>query len=218
MFDSPLSKVVRDRRINSILEAIRRAYQTGQPLSIAPKDVDYIRRRFHKGIMLGEQKLHEMADRLLKTLAPGFTRKITLIVWGRCAQPMHPDIVQERYDLTKKIDELLSTPDSLLAHTHAPLCPQCRLKATVIASFIQYRPESVPEGGLRFLFTRVKSPSTVCYKIADMVCDIDFTYRRDKIYNELSQVVTDMYGIKAVAAQDRQVLPMVQAIQRRRGI
>jgi ppGpp synthetase/RelA/SpoT-type nucleotidyltranferase len=196
--DSPLAEVVRDRRINQILEAIRAAVRLHQPISIEPKDVDYIRRSFYKGIMLGERKLYELVEMLLSQLAPKSTIDIALIVWGRCTEKSHSDVIKDRVALVGKGDEIYRISDYSMSRLHAPTCPICRTKTRTIASFLQYSPSPEPPSGVVMLIGRIKSTSNICYKIADMVFDIDFMFQRDKIYNEYSQIVTDIYGIKSI--------------------
>ena len=46
--------------------------------------------------------------------------------------------------------------------------------------------------------TRIKSPSNLAYKVADILFDIDRMFHRDKVLNQYSQVVKDVYGIKVI--------------------
>ncbi len=214
MKDSPLSEVVRDRRINRILEAIRMAIRFHQPITIEPKDVDYIRRNFHHGIVMGEQRLHKLAQALLCAVAKSSKAKCSLIVLGRCPNESQSDVLMEAFDLGFKTDELYSSSDSYLAKAHAPTCPRCRIKANTIASYVQYVPDPFPEFGLLELRARIKTTSNTAYKIADMVFDIDGMFQRDKIYNEFSQIVTDIYGVKVLVKEDYQIQYVLKMLKK----
>jgi ppGpp synthetase/RelA/SpoT-type nucleotidyltranferase len=52
--------------------------------------------------------------------------------------------------------------------------------------------------GIRLISTRIKAPSNIAYKVADILFDIDKMFRRDKILNRYSQIVKDLYGMKIV--------------------
>ncbi|MFH1018435.1 MAG: hypothetical protein V1798_09670 [Pseudomonadota bacterium] len=214
---SPLAEVVRDRRINAILEAIRQAVANQQPITIRPKDVDYIRRSFSKGLELGERRLYELARFILDRFAPGRKVRITLIIWGRCPVPGHEGVVELEADLPTEPEQLMMKSDSHLIEPHKPKCPLCGQTVPVIASFVRHTPEPDPKDVLQFLFTRIKTTSNICYKIADLVFDIDFMFQRDKIYNEFSQMVGDVYGIKIIVAGDEHIPVMLRFIRELKG-
>lgn len=211
---SPLAEVVRNQRINQILEAIRVAVRNGQSITIGPKDVDYIRRSFTTALALGQRKLHEAARLFLTNFWSPPSYRMTFIVMGRTREGNGGQIVTREVDLTDRPDEVLSIPDTQLSDEYAPLCPVSGLKAVVIASYVRYEPSQPVDSNLLELYARVKTTTNLCYKITDLVMDIDHVSRRDKIYNEFSQIVTDMYGMKAVLTRDDQVQPFVDQIRR----
>jgi ppGpp synthetase/RelA/SpoT-type nucleotidyltranferase len=216
--DSPLSEVVRDRRFNLILGSIRKAVQGGQPITISPRDVDYIRRTFHRGLSLGEQRLHALAQRLLAVLAPESEIQTTFVVWGRCSKPAHTEILRQSTPIESPEAELYVQPDSEVSKAHAPVCVVCGLKSTVILSFVRYKPELTPDSGLTLLSTRIKTTSNLCYKVADMVFDIDRMFRHDKIHGQFSQVVSDVYGIKVILKTEHQIEEALRSVRRIRGL
>lgn len=196
MNESPLAEVVRDRRINSILEAARLAVRNNQSIIIEPKDIDYIQRSFVRGLSLGEKKLYDLVADILKHFEPGSPQKIKLITWGRCSTHTKDEPLVQETDLTHEREKLFTVSDTLLSSQYPPTCPECSARASTIASFIRHIPQS-PKS-ISFIQTRIKTTTNLCYKIADMVFDIDFMFQRDKIYNEFSQVVTDIYGLKVI--------------------
>jgi ppGpp synthetase/RelA/SpoT-type nucleotidyltranferase len=213
--ESPLAEVVRDRRINAILEAIRLAIRSHQPLVIEPKDVHYIQRSFQKGLSLGEFKLYELTRQLLAQLAPERPVLITLVTWARCPKVGHEEIEVMEVDLSKTPEKLTTVNDTLLGDSYRPLCKECGNKMNTVASFVRHHPVMEPNktAYVDFIQTRIKTTSNICYKIADLVFDIDFMFQRDKIYNEFSQIVTDIYGIKIVTAQNDFIPKVVETFR-----
>ncbi|MCC7460431.1 MAG: hypothetical protein IT286_03925 [Proteobacteria bacterium] len=59
------------------------------------------------------------------------------------------------------------------------------------------------------MLSRIKTTSNVCYKIADMVFDIDHMFQRDKIVNSYMQALTDMYGLKMAFASNTDIYKAV---------
>ena len=218
MKDSPLAEVVRDRRFNLILASIRKAVHGGQPITIGPRDVDYIRRMFYRGLSMGERRLHDLARTLLGMLAPGVQIETNFVVWGRCSKPTHADILKQSTAIASPENELYGQPDSDVSKALAPTCSRCGLKATVILSFVQYEPDPVPPSGLLLLSTRIKTTSNLCYKVADMVFEIDRMFQHDKIHGQFSQVVTDVYGIKVILKTESQVQEALKLIRKKRGL
>jgi ppGpp synthetase/RelA/SpoT-type nucleotidyltranferase len=214
LIGSPLAEVVRDRRINAILESIRDAVAHHRPLIIEPRDVDYIRRSFQRGLALGDRKLYELARSVLERHVPGRRVTLTLIVWGRCPRIEHENVVASETDLTAEPEQLLRITDTRLSEIHAPICPLCGAVTSVAASFVRHKPEIVPDPTLLFLVTRIKTTSNICYKIADMVFDIDTMFRRDKLHNEFGPIVTDVYGLKVVMAKPEQIAAMADCFIR----
>jgi hypothetical protein len=179
--------------------------------------VDYIRRSFSKGLALGKRRLRELTDMFLKEFAADRLIRVTLIVWGRCPVKGHDGLVTRELDLTGDGELKLKTSDAHLSAQHKPVCPLCGEITPVIASFLRHEPEPDPGGLLVHLFTRIKTTSNLCYKIADLVFDIDFMFQRDKIYNEFSQMVSDVYGIKTVVARDDQIPAILHFVRRLPG-
>lgn len=240
---SPLTEVVHDDAVNRLLEEIRRSVADGRPLVVRSADVLDVRRRFADAIHAGEQELHAFAAATLVAFYPELRSNLgarsatiegrvpgtalpvgegrreppvieaKLMVFGRCKNPAHGGLLRgdTAFDLA---GAFLSDHDSALAAEHAPPCSFCGEKSQSIASFVQYKPRG--GGPLRFLRTRIKSTSHIAYKVADIVFDIDGTFRRDKIRNEMTASITDVYGMKVIVAGDQdipQALARLSAIE-----
>jgi len=137
---------------------------------------------------------------------------VTFIVWGRCPQAEHDEIVRSEVDFLPRLDELKTSTDSERAFQYRPRCRKCGSFTTVSASFLRYTPKPSSDNVVVFLQTRIKSTSNLSYKVADLAFDIDYMFRRDKIHNEFSQVITDMYGIKIVLTRDDLIKPTAERI------
>jgi len=203
--ESPLAQVVRDRRINAILEAMRASVQSRQPITIEPKDIDYIRRKFSKGVLLGEQRLYELVRNLVGEFWKNPKVKTVLHVWGKCPKRGHEDLLQVEYDVSDQQDDLFRYSDTSIAERFTPNCESCGGTTTVILSFMHYDPVVKDKTSPLAIYTRIKTTSNICYKIADMAFDIDVMFKRDKIYSEYSQFVSDMYGLKLVVSENDQM-------------
>ena len=194
--DSLLSLVVQDEKVNQLLDNLRQSVVNHDAITLSEMDMLYIKRKFQEGIEIGEKGLHELSFDVMKSLADIADAKTTLIVWGRCPNKEHLDINKSYTNIN--LSHVMSSKymDSMIAWSNAPVCKVCKKKMKSIASFNQYRFDKDYDSGLKILLTRIKTTSNVCYKIADMVFDIDRMFHHDKIINKYTQTLMDMYGIK----------------------
>ncbi len=194
--ESLFSLVLRDEKVNLILNHLRSSVHDDRPFHIRSSDISYIKKKFQEGIQVGEKKLHEFSFELINKLANMQDAVTTLIVWGRCSNPEHRDINKSYTNI--KWGEVFSAKyiDSIITWAHSPTCKVCHQKTNTIASFYQYKFDKDFPSGLKTMLSRIKTTSNICYKITDMVFDIDRMFQRDKIVNKYAQVLTDVYGIK----------------------
>lgn len=198
MSESLLSLVLQDEKVSSVLDNLRKSAQEGKPFHVESEDIAYVQQKFQDGIATGEKGLHELSFELLRNFGTLSDAKTSLIVWGRCPDKHHPNIVKSytKIDLSQVLSSKYM--DSMIAWTHSPICKMCGKKTNTIASFNQYKFDHKFPSGIKLMLSRIKTTSNVCYKIADMVFDIDRMFQRDKIVNRYTQALTDMYGIKLV--------------------
>ncbi|MCC7459909.1 MAG: hypothetical protein IT286_01280, partial [Proteobacteria bacterium] len=139
MSDSLLSLVLQDERVTHVLENLRQSAKQNVPFHVSPEDVVYIQQKFQEGIAEGEKGLHELSFSVIKSLASLSDAKTTLIVWGRCPDPHHPEIVKSYTQID--ISQIISSKymDTMIAWTHSPICKMCNKKTNTIASFNQYK-------------------------------------------------------------------------------
>ncbi len=90
--ESLFSLVLRDEKVNLILNHLRSSVHDDRPFHIRSSDISYIKKKFQEGIQVGEKKLHEFSFELINKLANMQDAVTTLIVWGRCSNPEHRDI------------------------------------------------------------------------------------------------------------------------------
>lgn len=201
MTDSLLSLVVQDEKVNSLLENLRKSVQQNKPLLLNSGEIQYIKQKFQEGIQIGEKGLHELSFQMIQWFADLADAKVTLIVWGRCPEKTHLEINKTYTSI--ELGQVMSSKymDSIVAWSYSPVCKICGQKTNTIASFNQYRFDKNYTSGLKLMLSRIKTTSNICYKIADMVFDIDRMFERDKIVNKYTQTLMDMYGLK-MAFQD----------------
>ncbi|MCB0326540.1 MAG: hypothetical protein KDD52_02880, partial [Bdellovibrionales bacterium] len=182
--------------VNEILSNIRFGVSNREALSISPEEIRYVQKAFQHSISQGEKDLHQLCQILIKRFWPSTSLSTRLIVWGRCAQTAHNEIIKTYKKLNQNDVSKSSILDSHLANQYVPLCKLCNEKTYAIASFYQYHPKKRSDFTLTSLLSRIKTTSNICYKIADIVFDIDRMFLRDKVLNNYSQILSDIYGIK----------------------
>lgn len=198
---SPLNAVILDDEVNRLLEEIRRSVETRSPLVVRSEHVQRVRKRFAESIETGEQNLHAFARTMIAAFAKdAHLVESRLMVFGRCKSAGHGGLLRSETPFDWREGSFLLASDSALAAEHAPLCSVCGEKSQSIASFIQYKPKG--DAAFSFIRTRIKSTSHIAYKVADIVFDIDRTYRRDKIVGSEPGSITDVYGMKLVVPAD----------------
>lgn len=209
MTHSLLSLVLQDEKVTTVLNQLRKFTMEGKSFRIPDEDMLYMKQKFQEGIEVGEKGLHELSFQLIKSLASLSDAKATLVVWGRCPDPHHPEIIKSYTHI--ELAQVMTSKymDTMIAWTHSPVCRMCKKKANTIASFNQYKFDQDFPSGLKILLSRIKATSNVCYKIADMVFDIDRMFQRDKIVNTYTQALTDMYGIKMAFSEQKNISDMI---------
>ena len=196
LFRSPLEKVVQDPKLTRILEAMRNSLHRNEEFQIEKEDVCHVREVFCAAIEAGERGLYnftqDLADGILGCGVSLFSE-----VWGRCIRKEHGGIQRSQTKLPGSFRDLNEEGDSDRSFLHAPVC-WCGEKTLSVASFVKGYVERENPFGVRLISTRIKTPSNLAYKVADILFDIDKMFRRDKILNRYSQIVKDVYGMKIV--------------------
>lgn len=193
---SLLSLVVQDEKVNTLLQQLRQSAQENRPFNLSSDDIMYMKKRFNEGVQVGEKGLHKLSFYFIQQFAQLADAHTTIIVWGRCPNIEHPEINKTYTNI--ELAQVMSSEymDSMVAWSHSPICKICKSKTNTIASFNQYRFDKDYPSGLKVMLSRIKTTSNICYKIADIVFDIDRMFKRDKIVNTYTQTLMDMYGIK----------------------
>jgi len=198
---SPLTKVVRDKKVNEILARIQRAVVNNDPLVIPNNDVKYMAKKFQEGIIQGEKRLYDFSKLVLANFCTECNLKIDLLVWGRCTNPFHEEIIKKRYAIEGGFSKLTEKSKTESGTRFITDCPVCLNRIPIIASFVQFFPKDPNSREiLNFISTRIKTTSNLSYKIADMVFGIDRMLKQDKVYGKFSLTVLDIYGLKLVTS------------------
>jgi ppGpp synthetase/RelA/SpoT-type nucleotidyltranferase len=196
LFRSSLEKVVQDPKLTQILEAMRNSIHRNEEFQIEKEDVCHVREVFCAAIEAGERGLYNFTQDLAEGML-GCRVSLFSEVWGRCPNKRHGKIQKTQVRLSGDFRSLTGQGDSNLASLYAPLC-WCGEKTLSIASFVKGVVENENPFGIRMISTRIKTSSNLAYKVADILFDIDKMFRRDKVLNQYSQVIKDVYGIKVI--------------------
>jgi ppGpp synthetase/RelA/SpoT-type nucleotidyltranferase len=196
LFRSPLEKVVQDPKLTQILEAMRNSIHRNEEFQIEKEDVCHVREVFCAAIEAGERGLYTFAQDLADGIL-GCRISLFSEVWGRCIHKEHGGIQKSQTRLAGSFRDLMEEGDSHRSFLHAPVC-WCGEKTFTIASFVKGVVERENPFGIHLISTRIKTPSNLAYKVADILFDIDKMFRRDKVLNQYSQVIKDVYGIKVI--------------------
>jgi ppGpp synthetase/RelA/SpoT-type nucleotidyltranferase len=211
LFRSPLEKVVQDPKLTQILEAMRNSIHCNEEFQIEKEDVCHVREVFCAAIEAGERGLYtftqDLADGMLGCKVSLFSE-----VWGRCVRREHGGIQKSQTRLSGSFRDLNEEGDSHRSFLHAPVC-WCGEKTLSVASFIEGVVEKENPSGIHLISTRIKTPSNLAHKVADILFDIDKMFRRDKILNRYSQVVKDVYGIKVITKDLSSLKKKIQRFQ-----
>jgi hypothetical protein len=212
LYRSPLEKVVHDPKLTQILEAMRNSIHLYDELQISREDVCHVRKAFSTAIETGERGLYTFAQDLADEILGG---KVFLFseVWGRCFHREHRGIQKSQTRLLGSFRDLYGERDSDRSFFHAPLC-WCGEKTSSIASFVKGMVKNENPLGIQLISTRIKTPSNLAYKVADILFDIDKMFRRDKVLNRYSQIVKDVYGIKIITTDFKFLKKGIQWFER----
>jgi ppGpp synthetase/RelA/SpoT-type nucleotidyltranferase len=211
LFRSPLEKVVQDPKLTQILEAMRNSIHRNEEFQIEKEDVCHVREVFCAAIEAGERGLYTFTQDLTDGML-GCKVSLFSEVWGRCARREHGGIQKSQTRLSGSFRDLNEEGDSHRSFLHAPLC-WCGEKTLSIASFVKGVVERENPFGIHLISTRIKTPSNLAYKVADILFDIDKMFRRDKVLNQYSQVVKDVYGIKVITKDLSSLKKKIQRFQ-----
>ncbi|MGM0578519.1 MAG: hypothetical protein ACQEXJ_22535 [Myxococcota bacterium] len=210
---SPLAMLIRDEHTHDLLErlgahlaALRRASRDGEPrpeLVLSRTHIAYVRQHWESSVLQGERRLYGLATLLAWNLLR--TRSLQLVA-RIIASPR-----DEREPQRITIEEILSRED-LERHSDYSLADRLaaryRYRSTPAgdfgrlyprASFLEFRPlETVDVAPATRVLTRVKIEDQIWNKVCDAFFDIDRYVRRDKILNQQSKYIKDVFGIKVL--------------------
>jgi ppGpp synthetase/RelA/SpoT-type nucleotidyltranferase len=218
-YQSPLTRVVKDSRVNEILIRIQRAVKNAVPLVIPATDIKYMSRKFQEGLIQGEKRLYNLSRLILNSLAGEVEIKIDLWVWARCTNPFHREIIKKRFSLDQGFSRLVEKSKTEFTAKFVPDCPDCGKSSPIIASFVQFFPmESSARDTVNFISTRIKTTANLSYKIADMVFGIDRMFKQDKIYGKFTQAIVDVYGIKIITSTKEDIFTVKEWFERHKKV
>ncbi len=214
--ETPLGLLIRDERTLRLLsrlagqlEALRLAQRTGAELPtlrLSMTEIDYARRQWQLAVLDGERRLYDVATlsawQLLGTRQLQMAARI--IASPRGEPQAHRIVIEEHVEP----ERLRQTHDSTLA---AQIASRYRYRARgkkfvkllSRASFLELRPLGSASGALATrVLTRVKVDDQIWNKVCDAFFDVDSLVRRDKILNQQSKYIKDVFGIKVLTVSN----------------
>ena len=201
-FSSPLELAIKDKKINEVIERIRRFIEEGGSPDqffkiISSAEVVEIKAKFDEAIKRGEHGLIEFSLRLCFLYFTTRDVDIDITVLARTpGTPSLPVAVRKRIEL----ERLLKVRDRKLAEEILSEDMPGDRELRSIATFVEYQPKNIlPECPALFLISRVKATDDICAKICDHIFRVHEKSFTDKIFTHLSPYLKDVYGIKIIA-------------------
>ncbi|MEZ4268108.1 MAG: hypothetical protein R3F39_17215 [Myxococcota bacterium] len=221
---TPLALMVRDARAQRVLaalsgqlEALRRATRDGTMtpvLTLRRDDIDHVRQQWETEILRGEHRLYALGILLARELLG--TRRLQLVARIVASPAKETGAARLVIEETLTREELERYTDHSLAIRIARRYRYRRGhrnpfgKLVIRASFLEIRPLEAGPGALGIrVMTRVKVDEQVWNKVCDAFFDIDAIVARDKLLNQSSKYIKDVFGIKVLTA-DRDASYRVQ--------
>jgi hypothetical protein len=213
---SPLALMVRDERTQRVLnalsgqlEALRRATTAGTSapvLTLRRGDIDHVRQQWEVEILRGEHRLYALGILLARELLG--TRRLQLVARIVASPAKETGAARLVIEETLTREELERYTDHSLAIRIARRYRYRRGhrnpfgKLVIRASFLEIRPLEAAPGALGIrVMTRVKVDEQVWNKVCDAFFDIDAIVARDKLLNQSSKYIKDVFGIKVLTAE-----------------
>lgn len=222
---SPLWMVSQDRHLNefvsSLLHARELLKEEGKivTLSFRRSEIESVQRSFAAMIRKGEEALHRLALLFCSVIGDGGDVRslveISSVVIGEVPTR------RERFTLSRGID-----PDELYDTTDLDLgTRQLRrfryfdgndwVTPVLVSNVVEYQPRGSNPFNVHKFMTRVKAEEEIWNKVVDEIFDLDSLVARDKQLSHLSRYVKDVFGLKAVVANEESAFDFLAELQTR---
>ena len=222
--------MIQDERINRVLirladqlDALKAADESGHAppaLLLSRNEMAYVRESWEKAVLVGEQRLYNLATLLAYALTGTHRiQRVARVVAG-------PKEEYETDDARIVIEEFISrdrlerTTDYGLAESivkryrYRPLDGDTFGSIYARASFLDFRPLEIGEdASATRVMTRVKANDSMWNKVCDALFDIDNVVARHKILNPKSKYVKDVFGIKILTTHPEQSYQVEELIE-----
>lgn len=213
---SPLALLIRDERTNRLIEllaaqvqALRASASLGtEPpvLALQRSEINYCRDQWEAGVLEGEHRLYDLAT-LMAWRITG-TRRVELVARVLVGPKEEEESVQSpRIVIEERItrEELKRVTDYSMAqriarhYRYRPRYEDPFGKLYARASFLEMRPLDMADDAVATrVMTRVKANEQIWNKVCDALFDIDSFVQRDKILNQRSKYIKDVFGVKVL--------------------
>ena len=207
---SPLWMVTTEPILNDLvtqLQALRHellADQAGQKeLQFSRGQLELARTAFAHMIGQGEEKLHRLCELICDTFFGSY--QLTSVVIGEVER------TKERFTITQGISttDLYSKTDIDLGTRHLNkfrfFDGDAWGQANLIANMVEYQPAEPNAYNIHKLNSRIKAEEEIWNKVVDEIFDLDSIVIRDKELRHLSRYVKDIFGIKIVVGEMKDI-------------
>ena len=169
-----------------------------------------VRRVFADMLLRGEKKLHLFSELISKEYVGDY--QLSSVVYGEIEHS------QERFMLTQAISrhDLYSTTDIDLGNRQLSKLRFYQnddwVQASLVANVVEYQPAAINEFHVQKIISRIKAEEEIWNKVADEIFDLDSLVKRDKQVSHLSYFVKDVFGLKIVVADARDINPLQRTL------
>lgn len=209
---SPLWVVTQEPHLTALVAQLqshqRRLVQEPEqvhPLQFSSEQVNQLRESFASVICRGEFRLHSLCSLLSRRFFKNF--EIASVVIGETCHG------GERFTLVQSISEkeLFGLTDLDLGTRQLSKLRFLGessgqwIQPNLVANFVEYQPLELDDRGIHRLTSRIKAEEEIWNKVVDEMFGVDQIVQRDKQLAHLSRYVKDIFGLKIVLGNPRQI-------------
>jgi hypothetical protein len=179
-------------------------------INFSQKQLLDVRQVFADMLLRGERKLHLFSELISKEYVGDY--QLSSVVYGEIERS------HERFVLTQNISrhDLYSTTDIDLGNRQLSKLRFFQsdgwVKAGLVANVVEYQPIAINEFRIQKIISRIKAEEEIWNKVTDEIFDLDSLIKRDKQMSHLSFFVKDVFGLKIVVGDARDVDPLQRTL------
>lgn len=221
IYESHLSRLVREAAINDLIEDIVAQLNAGSPIELDPEYVSLVNDAYRQEMIRAESELHTLVTILMGMFWQNQDIITTLNIKGECPHANHKDPVTLEEVLDRGNILTLKKLDEELTFSYAGQCEKHpKYQILPLNSHLEYRPERVEKGKgtVRKITSRIKNSEVdLSKKLADKILNVDDKVRPDRIRTE-NPLFLDLYGIRLITPNEDTCHEALERIRKRKFI